>query len=245
MENFRKIALGFGLLFAIITCIRVYLIHQERIGADMPAAPTAAEPKVTDDDLVIPRQIYPSTMKDAKALIGTSVWVSAGGQIECYAYAGHAIDFAHSGGYLLGADELHVKDFILAPGSKSSEQRIPPGNKQVFMIFTRPGDDTKQFAAPVGYEDSTGYTFYLDTLFFYDDVHVLYKHWPKPVWDAVTRHEAIPGMNERQVMMALGQVLTSDSQEVGDRTVKYYNLGKSVSVTFENGKATNIQPAAF
>ncbi len=64
-----------------------------------------------------------------------------------------------------------MKDFILATGNRSSELRIPPGNKQVFMIFTRPGDDTKEFAAPVGYVDGTGYTFYLDTLFFYDDVN--------------------------------------------------------------------------
>jgi hypothetical protein len=221
------------------------MIHRERVGADMPTVATETGPRLTDDDLVIPRQIFAATMKDAKALIGTSVWVSAGGQIECYAYAGHAIDFAHSGGYLLGADELHVKDFILAKGSRSSELRIAPGNEQVFMIFTRPGDDAKEFAAPIGYEDNTGYTFYLDTLFFYDDVHVLYKHWPKPVWDAVAQHQAIPGMTERQAMMALGQVLTSDSNEVGNRTVKYYNLGKSVSITFEDNKATNIQPTAF
>jgi hypothetical protein len=245
MENFRKIALGFGALFAIIAGIRVYMIHRERVEANAPFVAQETEPKVTDDDLVIPRQIYPDSMKDAKTLVGTSVWVSAGGQIECYAYAGHAIDFARSGGYLLGADELHVKDFILATGSRSSELRIAPGNKQVFMIFTRPGDDAKEFAAPVGYVDSTGYTFYLDTLFFYDDVHVLYKHWPKPVWDAVMRHQVILGMNERQAMMALGQVLRSDSNEVGNRTVKYYNLGKSVSVTFEDDKATSISPTAF
>jgi hypothetical protein len=245
MENFRKIALGFGFLFAIIAGIRVYMIHRERVEANMPVVTQETGPKVTDDDLVIPRQLYPDSMKDVKPLIGTSVWVSAGGQIECYAYTGHAVDFARSGGYLLGADELHVKDFILAAGSKSSELRIAAGNKQVFMIFTRPGDDAKEFAAPVGYVDGTGYTFYLDTLFFYDDVHVLYKHWPKPVWDAVMRHEVIPGMNERQTMMALGQVLSSDSNEVGNRTVKYYNLGKSFSVTFEDGKATDIRPTAF
>lgn len=245
MENFRKIALGFGLLFAIIAGIRVYLIHRERVEANMPVVATETGPKVTDDDLVIPRQIYPDSMKDAKALIGTTVWVSAGGQIEYYAYAGHTIDSAHSAGYLLGADELHVKDFILAPASRSSALRIAAGNKQVFMIFTRTGDDAKEFAAPVGYVDSTGYTFYLDTLFFYDDVHVLYKHWPKPMWDAVMRHEVILGMNERQAMMALGQVLRSDSNEVGNRTVRYYNLGKSFSVTFEDDKATNIQPTAF
>ena len=245
MENFRKIALGLILLFAVIAGIRVYLIHQEREEANAPASDSRPTTHTTDDDLVIPRQIYPSTMKDAKALIGTTVWVSAGGQIEVYPYTSGSVQFAHSAGYLLGADELHVKDFVLATASKDSALRIPRGNKQVFMIFTRPGDDAKEFAAPVGYIDNTGYTFYLDTLFFYDDVHVLYKHWPKPIWDAVTRHEAILGMNERQVMMALGQVQASGSTDQGNRTVKYYNLGKPVSVTFENDKATNIQATQF
>ena len=245
MENFRKIALGFTLFFAVIAGIRVYLIHQEREEANAPATEARPTTHTEDDDLVIPRKIYPSTLQDAKALIGTSVWVSAGGQIDYYPCAGHAIDFAHTAGTLLGADEMHVKDFILAPASKSSAVRIPRGNKQLFMIFTKPGDDTKQFAAPVGYIDSTGYTFYLDTLFFYDDPHILYKYWPKPVWDAITRHEAILGMNERQVMFALGQVSQSDGTERGNRTVRYYNLGKSFSVTFENDKATSIQPTSF
>jgi hypothetical protein len=245
MENFRKIALGFTLFFAVLIGIRVYLIHKERVEADAPATAPVTNYKVTDDDLVVPRQIFPSTMKDAKALIGSSVWVSAGGQIEYYPVTGSAIHFAHSGGFLLGADELHVKDFILAPASKSSQVRIPAGNKQVFLVFTKPGNDTEKFAAPIGYVDGSGYTFYLDTLFFYDDPHTLYKHWPKPVWDAITQHQAILGMNERQTMMALGQVQTSDSTEQGNRTVKYYNLGKSLSVTFENDKATSITPTAF
>ena len=244
MENFRKIALGFTLLFAVIIGIRVYLIHQEREEANAPAAPAAPTTHTTDDDLVIPRKILPSTLADAKALIGSPVWVSAGGQIDYYPYTGHAIDFAHTAGTLLGVDELQVKDFILAPASKTSAMRIPRGNKQVFMIFTRPDDSAKEFAAPIGYVDGTGYTFYLDTIFFYDDPHTLY-HWPKPVWDAIAQHQEILGMNERQTMLALGQVSASDGTERGDRTVRYYNLGKSFSVTFENDKATSIEPTSF
>jgi len=244
MENFRKIALGFTLFFALIAGFRVYMIHRERVAANAPVEAPVTNYHVTDDDLKSPRQIYPSSLKDAKALIGTSVWVSAGGQIDYFPYTGGAPDFAHKAGTLLGADELHVKDFVLAKASKTTAVRIPAGDKQLFMIFTRPGDDTKKFAAPIGYEDATGYTFYLDTLFFYDDPHTFY-HWPQPTWDAIARHEAIPGMNERQTMMALGQVLRSGSNDMGNRTVRYYNLGKSISVTFEHDKATNIQPTTF
>jgi len=52
-------------------------------------------------------------------------------------------------------------------------------------------------------------------------------------------------MNERQTMLALGQVSASDGTERGNRTVRYYNLGKSFSITFENDKATSILPTSF
>ncbi|MDR3736521.1 MAG: hypothetical protein P4L10_13425 [Acidobacteriaceae bacterium] len=242
MENARKIALGFTLFFAIIAGIRVYLIHRERVEASKPAAAPVSRYKVTDDDLTQPRQLYPTTLKDAKTLIGKSVWVSAGGQFEAYPCNGHAIDFTHSSGYLLGADELQVKDFIQTAAPKTVAIHIPPGDKQVYLIFTRPGGDAKKFATPVGYIDATGYTFNLDNMFFYDDVHSLYKSWPQATWDAVAKHEAVLGMTEKQVALALGQPSQADSNNLGNRTAKYYNMGKSVSVTFQNGKATNIEP---
>jgi len=64
MENARKIALGFTLFFAIIAGIRVYLIHRERVEANATAdAPVTAHYKINDDDLVLPRQLYPSSMQ--------------------------------------------------------------------------------------------------------------------------------------------------------------------------------------
>ncbi len=244
MENARKIALGFTLLFAIIAGIRVYLIHRERVEAAHPAtAPEVAHYKITDDDIVQLRQLYPASMKDAKSLNGKSIWVNAGGQIQAYPYTGH-IDFVHPDSFLLGADELRVKDFITAAAPASAAIRIPRGNKQIYVIFTRPADATKQLAAPIGFIDADGYTFYLDTMFYYDDPHTLYK-WPQPVWDAITRHEATPGMDERQAGLALGQISKSDTMDLGNRTVTYYNLGKSFAVTFEHSKATSIKPAQF
>jgi len=245
MENARKIALGFALFFALIAGYRVYSIHRERVEAENPAtAPTAQHYKITDDDIVQLRQLYPSSMKDAKSLVGKSIWVNAGGQIQAYPYKGHTIDFAHPDSFLLGADELQVKDFITVAAPASAAIRIPRGNKQVYVIFTRPSDAGKQLAAPIGYVDESGYTFYLDTMFYYDDPHTLYK-WPQPTWDAIARHEAIPGMDERQAGLALGQISKSDTMDLGNRTVVYYNLGKSFAVTFEHSKATSIKPAQF
>jgi len=160
-----------------------------------------------------------------------------------YPYQGR-IDFAHPDGYLMGADELQVKDFVTAAAPVNATIRIPRGHKQIYVIFTRPNDSKMQYAAPVGYIDEDGYTFYLDTMFFYDDPHTLYK-WPQPVWDAIARHEAITGMDEKQAGLALGQISSSDDMNLGNRTVKYYNLGKSVAVTFDHNKATAIQPTQF
>jgi hypothetical protein len=50
-------------------------------------------------------------------------------------------------------------------------------------------------------------------------------------------------MTEQQVGLALGQVMTTDSQTLGDRAVHYNNLGHPVDVTFVNNHATAVTPA--
>jgi hypothetical protein len=48
------------------------------------------------------------------------------------------------------------------------------------------------------------------------------------------------GMSERQVVLALGQVSKSESQDVGNRTVNFDNQGHPVDVTFEHNKVVSI-----
>ncbi len=188
------------------------------------------------DDLVYLKQKRPTSLADVKELVGSTVWVSAGGQLDFYPYAGHSANYG-TAGTLLGAEPMVVKDFVEQVAPKSATFRIPGGDKQVLMVFTKP-NDKKEYAVPMGYRQAGQYTFYTDEVLFYDDPHELYKHWGPEIWKAVDEHRVILGMNERQVQLALGQVSKSTSKDYGNRMVVFANLGHPQAVTFVKNKVT-------
>ena len=243
MTSGKKWAIG-GILLAVLAVgTEVAYIHHERTVAETAVLPP--ERGLTDpDDLVFLKMERPSTLADLKELFGTTVWVSAGGQLEYYPYAAHHADYGKSVGTLLGDDALAVKEAFEQVAPKSATFRIPGGDKQVLLAFTMPksADPTKEYAAPVGYKQAGDYTFYTDQLFFYADPHDLYKHWGPTVWQAVDSHQVLLGMNERQVQLSLGQVFKSVSAEYGNRLVVYSNLGKPMAVTFVNNHVTAFRP---
>ena len=244
MENGKKAAIGATVLLIAVVGIRVGLLVHQRHVDETAVAPAPVESKANPDDLVFLKQMRPDSMKDIKDLVGKTLWVSAGGQMDYYLYAGHKANYAKSEGILLGADPLVVKDAIEQVAPKSATFRIPGGDRQVLLVFTLPKSakpDT-QYAVPVGYQQDGAYTFEMDEIFFYDDPHVLYKHWSADQWAAIDVHKVIPGMSERQVELALGQVSKSESQTYGNRTVTFDDQGHPVDVTFTNDKATNIRP---
>ncbi len=91
---------------------------------------------IADDDLVFLKKKRPESMKDVKELKGTTVWVSAGGQLEFYPYVGHAAQYGKSAGTLLGAEPIAVKDAVEQVAPKGATFRIPGGDKQVLLVFT-------------------------------------------------------------------------------------------------------------
>jgi hypothetical protein len=235
MQNGKKAAIAGTVVFVLAIGARVGMIYRER---NAPVAPAkVVQDKIADDDLVFLKQKRPSTMADLKELKGSTLWVSAGGQLEFYPLTGHSAQYAKSAGTLLGAEPVVAKDFIEQVAPKEATFRIPGGDRQVLMVFTKPGE-TKEYAVPVGYRQAGQYTFYTDEIFFYDDPHNLYKHWGPEVWKAVDTHQVILGMNERQVEMALGQVSSSTSKDYGNRMVVFSNLGKPMAVTFTKNKVT-------
>ncbi len=214
---------------------RLLYLHHER---NKPMVMKAPEREViADDDLVFLKKKRPDSLKDLKDLKGTTVWVSAGGQLEYYPFAGHAAQYGKSAGTLLGAEQLEVKDAVEQVAPKAATFRIPGGDRQVLLVFTMPSD-TKEYAVPVGYQQDGQYTFYTDEIFFYDDPHELYKHWGPEIWKAVDAHQVILGMNERQVELSLGQVSKSTSKDYGNRMVVFANLGHPMAVTFVKNKVT-------
>jgi hypothetical protein len=243
MDNGKKAALGGTLLFLAVIGVRVGMIYRERNAAEAPVTAPARE-KLPDDDLVFLKKKRQDKMADTKELVGQPLWVSAGGQMDYYPAAGKRVDFSKTAGTLLGAEKLEVKGFIEQVSPKSAQHRIPGGDRQVLMLFSKDGSETpdKVYAVPVGYHENGLYTFFLDEIFFYDDPHELYKHWGPEIWKAVDSHQVINGMNERQVQMALGQVSKSLSNDYGNRLVVYANLGKPMAVTFVKNKVTAFRP---
>jgi hypothetical protein len=239
MENGPKVALGVTVVVVLAVGARMGVIYRERNAPEVIKAPTREV--ISDDDLVYLKKKRPDSMKEVKELKGSTLWVSAGGQLEYYPYVGHAAQYGKSAGTLLGAEPLVVKDAIEQVAPKGATMRIPGGDKQALLVFTKPGD-TEDYAVPVGYKQDGQYTFLTDEIFFYDDPHELYKHWGPEIWKAVDAHQVILGMNERQVELALGQVSQSTSKDYGNRMVVFANMGKPMAVTFVKNKVTAFRP---
>jgi hypothetical protein len=242
MNNGAKAAIGATAVLILAVGGELVWLHHER---NAPVAVKAPEREViAEDNLVFLKQKRPDSLKDVKELKGSTMWVSAGGQLEFYPYVGHAAQYGKSVGTLLGAEPIVVKDAVEQVAPKAATFRIPGGDKQVLLVFTkaRSSGDAKEYAVPVGYRQAGQYTFYTDEIFFYDDPHELYKHWGPEIWKAVDAHEVILGMNERQVELALGQVSQSTSKDYGNRMVVFANLGKPMAVTFVNNKVTAFRP---
>ena len=239
MTNGAKAAVGATLLVIVAVGGELAWLHHERNKPDVVKAPEREV--IADDDLVFLKHKRPDSMADLKQLVGTTIWVSAGGQMDYYPFAGHA-DYAKSAGTLLGAQKLIVKGTAEQVAPKTATFRIPGGDRQALLTFTLPDstDPAKVYAVPVGYHESGQYTFFTDEIFFYDDPHVLYKHWGPGIWQAVDSHQVVLGMNERQVELSLGQVSksTASNQDYGNRMVVFANMGHPTAVTFVKNKVT-------
>ena len=247
MENGKKAALGATIVALLAVGVRVGMIYRERNAAVAPvAAPQQA--KLPDDAYVFLKKKRPSSMADLKELDGTTVWVSAGGQMDYYPVTGQHADYGKKAGTLLGAEPIAIDGAIEQVAPKAATFRVPGGDRQVLLTFKipqsvqGPGEGAARFAVPVGYREAGQYTFMTDEIFFYDDPHQLYKHWGAQTWDAIDHHKATLGMSESQVQMALGQVSDSVSNDYGNRRVMFSNLGHPMDVIFVKDKATAVMP---
>jgi hypothetical protein len=236
-EAKQRIRLALWLLLVIVTLRAAYIFYQRY--QDRAAA--EKQKKARDvgysnpDYYVSPKKLYPYDLKSAKQLTQQPEWVKEGYRYTYYVYdpGSKHVQFGHDAGLLGPIEKLVITDVITA---------TPPGaaqKKQVMAIFQK---DQKSYAVPIGYESNGEYKIYSDEMFFVEDPHELYKHWPADVWQAVEQHQVKTGMNEMQADFAIGMGMPDAGGGSVEKTVHYPNGGKPLVIVYQDGKAAEIKP---
>jgi hypothetical protein len=230
MKNKIHIILLLGIA---VTAIRVGVIFYERHEDNAKLVKKEAPP-LNPDYYVSPRKLYPYDLKSAKQLTRQPVWVKVGYFYPFYPYdiAAHHTDFSHEAGKLLPLQKLEIKDVVSAVSPKT-------GGLQVLAVFKQAG---RSYATPIANESYGDLKFYSDDMFFIEDPHQLYKHWPADIWQAIDQHQVKPGMNELQADFAIGIGLLDSSSGSTDKTLNYPNGGNPITISFRDGKAAEIRP---
>jgi hypothetical protein len=226
-----QILLGVAIvLVGVRTAYIVYERHEERKRAEQPRQ----EPALNADYYITPKKLHPYDLKSARELTKQPVWVKAGYFHTYYPYdlARRKAEFGHEAGTLLPLQKLAIQDVVTDAAPQA------PGIKQVLARFELAG---KPYAVPIGSEQAGEFKIYSDDIFFIQDPHELYKHWPAEVWKAIDNHEVQPGMSELQASFAIGAGVPEGSGDYGFRTLHYANSGKPLTVTFRNDKAVKIK----
>jgi len=228
----QKIQL-FLVLAMVVSAARVaWIFHERHQEATIPAKQEA--PPLNPDYYVTPKKLYPYDFKTAKQqLMQQPAWVKVGYFYSYYPYdlGTHRADLAHPAGKLLPIQKLEVKDVFQQPS--------PGGERQVMVVFPQDG---KHYATAVGNEKDGDYKFYCNDMLFFEDPHVLYKHWPADVWQAIDQHQVKPGMSELQADFAIGVGLLEGGGDDTDKTLEYPDGGKPLQVSYHNGKAIKVKP---
>ena len=222
-------------LAVVVAGVRAGYILYERHEDNLAAQKQAEAKKIgysNADYYVVPKKLYPFDLKSAKQLTEQPVWVKEGYRYTYYRFVQvvKSVDFAHEAGLLGPIERLEIKDVmaVAAPG----------GRKQVVATLEKDGHS---YAVPIGFENDGQYKIYSDEMFYVEDPHELYKHWPAEVWQEVGQHEVKPGMNELQADFAVGMGTLDAGSSSAERTLHYANGGKPLVVIYRDGKAAEIK----
>src|SRR5450755_1950187 len=173
-----------------------YVVYERHESMKEDAKPSH-ETALKADYYVTPKKLHAYDLKSARQLTLQPVWVKLGYQLTYYPYdrERHKTDFAHEAGMLLPLQKLAIQDVVTDVSPQAS------GIKQVLARFALEGKD---YAVPIGAEKGGEFKIYSDDIFFIEDPHELYKHWPADVWQKVDAHEVQAGMSELQCSFAIG-----------------------------------------
>ena len=235
-ETKQRIRLALWLLLILVTLRAAYIFYQRHEDrASVEKQKQARNLGFSNPDYYVsPKKLYPYDLKTAKQLVQQPEWVKEGFRYTYYNYdpSTRRVQFAHEAGLLGPIERLSITDVVTA---------TPPGaaqRKQVLAIFDKDG---KRYAVPIGYEAEGQYKIYSDEMFYIEDPHQLYKHWPPDIWQAVEQHEVKPGMNEMQAVFAIGMGRPDPGNSEYEKIVHYPNGGKPLLVVYHDGKAAEIK----
>ena len=208
----------------------LYQRHEENLASEKEKQAKSAGYS-NPDYYVAPKKLHPYDLKSAQQLTQQPVWVKEGYRYTYYPYnaAAKRTDFGREAGLLLPIERLNIKEIVL--------ELSPGGRRQMMAVFQRDG---KSCSVPIGFESEAQYKIYSDEMFFIEDPHELYKHWPADVWRSIEQHEVRAGMNEMQADFAIGMGVP-DSGNSSEKTVRYPNGGKPLVVVYRDGKAVEIK----
>jgi len=235
-EAKKRIQIALALAIVVAGLRAGYILYQRH--EDYVAAQKQAQAKNAGysnaDYYVSPKKLYPFDLKSAKQLTQQPVWVKEGYRYTYYPYdaARKRTDFGREAGLLLPIERLEIKDVV-------ADVPVGAGNRrQVMAAFKKEG---KSYAVPIGFENEGQYKIYSDEIFYVEDPHDLYKHWPADVWQAIAQHEVKPGMDELQADFAVGMGVPDQGGGPDEKTVRYPNGGKPLVVSYRGGKVTEVK----
>jgi len=229
----KKLQILLGVALVVVGARTAYIVYQryeERKLAEQPKP----EPVLRADYYVTPKKLHPYDLKSARELTRQPVWVKVGYYHTYYPYdvARRKTEFGYEAGTLLPLQKLSIQDVVTDAAPQA------PGIKQVLARFAVDG---KNYAVPIGSEQGGEFKIYSDDIFFVEDPHELYKHWPADMWKAIDKHEVQPGMSELQATCAIGAGSLDGTSTSFSRTLHYANGGKPLTITYHNDKAVEIK----
>jgi hypothetical protein len=232
--EFQKKLQVFLAIAIVLAGGRAAYIVYERHEAMKEDAKPKQEMTLKADYYVTPKTVHAYDLKSAQQFTEQPVWVKYGYQLTYYPYDSkrHKTDFGHEAGVLLPLQKLAIQDVVTDVAPQA------PGNKQVLACFSLDG---KNYAVAIGAEKGSDFKLRANDIFFIEDPHDLYRHWPADVWKKIDAHEVQSGMSELQATFAIGSGIPEGSGDYGSRTLHYANGGKPLVITFQNDKAVEIK----
>jgi hypothetical protein len=232
----KKLQIFLAVAIVLAGARAAYIVYERHEAMKENARPRQ-EASLKADYYVTPKMVHAYDLKSARQFTEQPVWVKYGYQLTYYPYDSkrHKTDFGHEAGVLLPLQKLAIQDVVTEVAPQA------PGNKQVLACFSLDG---KTYAVPIGAEKGGDFKLRADDIFFIEDPHDLYKHWPAGVWQKIDAHEVQAGMSELQASFAIGAGIPEGSGDYGSRTLHYSNGGKPLVIAFQNDKAVEIKPGS-